>query len=107
MTELGKSGKMSGQQHPRDTRRIDPVPPRPTPSAKPHRKRSKPYGFSYEMKWWNKGWGTTHQWYRSEAARDQAMAACERSYVARALGFRNFQKCSRAADHVPGTRDAI
>lgn len=79
--ELGKTGKHQGQKHPRDLRKTDPVPVRPTPKAKPKRKVHKRFGFKYqhlipmfegrELLWrWNFHW----HWYATPEQRDQAMS---------------------------------
>lgn len=76
--ELGKHGKLKGQKHPRDLRRIDPVPERTTPEAKPHRKSLKRFGFAYRMKLFR--WRDREQWYETAKRRDQALASHNRRY---------------------------
>ena len=80
--DLGKFGKLKGDKHPRDLRKLDAVPARPTPKAKPRRKPDKPYGFKYEMLWpsvesgravWR--WKMYWRWYATERQRDQALRA--------------------------------
>lgn len=80
--DIGKSAKHMGQKHPRDLRRIDPVPLRQTPAAKPHRKADKPFGFSYEeFRWWKKftsagaSWKRRFEWFATERAASQALRA--------------------------------
>lgn len=76
--ELGKHGKLTGQKHPRDLRKTDPVPERATPAAKPHRKVEKLFGFSYEYRsWWRKGkpWERVYEWFATERAATQAFAS--------------------------------
>lgn len=88
MTELGKAAKHMGHQHPRVLRWTDPVPERATPAAKPHRKVEKPFGFSYAAwNWWgrfageNQGWKREYEWFKTEAARDQAMRAFAHKFM--------------------------
>src|SRR5256885_15619953 len=79
MTELGKTGKHTGALHPRDLRKIDPIPVRVTPKAKPKRRVEKLYGFVYEVKYpWNRKWQRGFSWYKSAPARDQGLAAHNR-----------------------------
>lgn len=88
MTELGKAAKHMGHEHPRVLRKTDPVPQRPTPAAKPHRKTPLPFGYSYEEYWWwakfvgkVARWERHYKWFKSEASRDQAMKAFQRKMV--------------------------
>ena len=77
--ELGKHGKLKGQEHPRVLRKTDPVPERPTPNAKPHPKTLRRFGFTYRMKLFS--WRDREQWYETAKRRDQAMASHNRRYA--------------------------
>jgi hypothetical protein len=79
--DVGKDAKRAGKTRPSVARKLDPVPEKHPPgAAKPHRKVEKPFGFSYEgWNWWrrfaadNPFWKREYQWFKTEAARDQAM----------------------------------
>lgn len=86
MTELGKAGKHMGVIHPRDLRKTDPVPLRPTPTAKPHTKADKLFGIAYEFRTYKRSngsyrsvWKARSQWFKTEAHRDQALASMVRN----------------------------
>jgi hypothetical protein len=82
MSELGKYAKLNGKEHPRDIRRIDPVPGRVTPKAKVKRSPQKLWGYQY--KWVGFAWSrrpVCHQWFKTEGQRDQAMADFKKRIV--------------------------
>jgi len=77
--DVGKDAKRLGRVRPSDGRKTDPEPERATPAAKPHRRVAKPYGYSYEVKWlWERKWHRQFQWFETERARDQSLAAFRR-----------------------------
>jgi hypothetical protein len=83
MSELGKSAKRMGHQHPSVARRIDPVPARATPKAKPKRKHEKPYGYAWR---WAGLLGLTdktdrHHWFKTVQQRDQALHDAQKKAV--------------------------
>lgn len=102
-TDVGKGAKRAGLKHPRDLRRTDPVPERPTPKAKPHRKDFKAYGVSYEFKGlsflpdgklkslWEQPRIT---WYKTAQAREQGLAAMKR-HAAEHDFYRNVRAIDR------------
>jgi hypothetical protein len=72
--DIGKFGKLKGDKHPRDLRKIDPVSERSTPKAKPKRKGDKPYGYEYTVKFpWDGQTEIRQLWFASERSRDQSM----------------------------------
>lgn len=81
MTDVGKAAKRAGHQHPSVLRKIDPEPPRPTPTAKPHRKAYKPFGIAYEWRGFRfkngkflRVWMSRERWFKTAGQRDQALA---------------------------------
>jgi len=86
--DVGKSAKRSGVMRVNHVRKLTPVPERATPAAKPHRKVEKPFGFSYEgWSWWRrfKGdapfWVRCYSWFKTAAARDQAMRSFKHRFM--------------------------
>lgn len=82
--DIGKFGKNKGDLHPRDRRKLEAVPARPTPKASgqhSHSRAAKPYGYKYEhYSWWLQPrgagvWVPTYTWYATARQRDQAMRA--------------------------------
>lgn len=101
--EIGKHGKLKGELHPRDLRRIDPEPPRPTPKkggSKP--KPLKRFGYSYERRPWSWGqnalaraWKRVYVWFDTPRSRDQAIAV----RIRQAQNFeRDFRKEERSSE---------
>ena len=93
MTEVGKSAKRIGAEHPRVLRRTEPVPERPTPKAR-QRKKPKRYGFTYEDTWGfrNGGqWKRRHVWFVTKRARDQALADFRRKAIPLAEWYRDIR----------------
>ena len=89
MTEVGKLGKELGQLRPSSRRRIDPVPERSTPKAKPKKTNlSKRFGVRVEWRWGDRTGSVIHvsgynQWYASANKRDQALAAARKQHAHR------------------------
>jgi hypothetical protein len=78
MSEVGKAAKHMGVTHPRDLRRIDPVPERPTPKPKAKRKVETPFGYSFVyaglMAWGRrKPPKVERKWFATVRQRDQAI----------------------------------
>lgn len=79
--DVGKDAKHMGRTKPSVARKLDPVPERPTP-AKSDRKIPKPYGYSYESRFWwttESSWSRQYCWFATKRARDQSMAAMRRN----------------------------
>ena len=77
--EVGKRAKHMGLPHPREIRKSDPQPERPTPKVTKKRKK-KTFGYSYERRLWNwsknkqdQNWKRCFVWFDTEAARDHAL----------------------------------
>lgn len=78
--DTGKFGKLKGDKHPRDLRKIDPEPMRTTPKAKPKHKPVKQYGYEYTIKWpWEHTGRKRRVWFETRQAREQSMAAHNRN----------------------------
>lgn len=81
MSDVGKFAKVNGVPHPRDLRRIDPIPEKPTPKASNRIKVTKIYGYQYCMNWGKGMRSRQHwQWYETAKQRDQAMLAHNKKY---------------------------
>lgn len=94
--DVGKSAKHMGKLRPRDARRTDREPPKPTAKAPERRKEVRAYGFDYqsrEMLWkklpdgrsisdgysdfkWRPHW----RWHETEKQRDQSMVAWRKQH---------------------------
>lgn len=88
MTELGKSAKHMGAQHPRVLRHTDPVPERPTPKAKPKHKRQKLFGYAWQwagpmQRMLGSDAKLRHHWFRTAQQRDQALADAHKKFATR------------------------
>lgn len=108
MSEVGKYGKEIQAPRARDVRKIDPVPPRPTP-----RKTAKVlqrFGFSAEYRHWffSERWSTHLRWFKTASARDYALLRAIRADDEKMISYermtgkkgafsriRNWQKVSR------------
>lgn len=78
MSEVGKAAKHMGITHPRDLRRIDPVPERPTPKPKAKHKVATPFGYSFMYaglmaRWQRKPPKVEQRWFATARQRDQAL----------------------------------
>lgn len=83
--DVGKSAKHMGKEHPRNARRIDHEPAKPTPKAEA-KKAKKRFGFTVERRTWREPfvWETrSWSWHETAKQRDQAMA----SFVAKHTGW--------------------
>lgn len=104
MGDVGKSGKVKGDMHPRHVRRLDPAPPRATPKAS-GQKVVKRFGFTVEIRHWKtKEWQRrTWSWHETAKQRDQAMAQWPKKYSSICDSYRDPRPIERDQVTVSGS----
>lgn len=88
-TDVGKSAKYLGKLHPRDAKKLDRVPPRPTPGVPPHK-----IPRSYVLKVIETTQTVSKRTYRYESkqARDQARKRMEKEAAYGAKQWGNWSR---------------
>lgn len=95
--DVGKDAKRKGAMHPKHAQ----IPAdRPTPAARPKVKAEKPFGFTYERRFFRGKWTATRRWFKTERQRDQAFekeAVSQSKWVNDSLlAYRNLTKVQRS-----------